>query len=107
LEIQRSWLAFVRIINGPEICDGGDFGSDSCLARGFYGGTLTCNSSCDAVSDGTCDTAQCVAVSQAEGSGAVEEVTLDVTQGEVCYLVVDGYAGALAGYTIEVACDKQ
>lgn len=32
-----------NVREGTEICDGTDVGTDSCVARGFAGGTLTCN----------------------------------------------------------------
>ncbi|MBU1537319.1 hypothetical protein KKF84_18535, partial [Myxococcota bacterium] len=30
-----------------ETCDGTEFGGDSCLGRGFYGGTLSCSTACE------------------------------------------------------------
>jgi hypothetical protein len=35
--------------NGGEVCDGTDFGSDGCQARGFVRGNLRCSESCDQV----------------------------------------------------------
>ncbi len=41
-----------QIRNGPEECDGLDLDSNSCLALGFDGGTLTCDDQCALVTDG-------------------------------------------------------
>ena len=40
---------------GAEVCDGTDFGTDSCILHGFVGGTLTCVS-CTSVTTGSCTT---------------------------------------------------
>jgi len=40
--------------NGSELCDGSDFGVETCTARGFYSGTLDCSASCDAIDDSGC-----------------------------------------------------
>ena len=60
--------------------------------------------------DGTggCDPAgQCLGSSQTNGATALEQVTFDIAPGETYYFIVDGYSGALSGYTIEVDCVKQ
>jgi hypothetical protein len=36
----------------------------------------------------------------------VEEVTFSSTSGTIYYAVVDGYDGAVSGYTLEILCDK-
>ena len=41
---------------GSEVCDGTDFGTDSCVARGFIGGTLTCDVTCGIVTTPNCTT---------------------------------------------------
>ena len=48
-----------------------------------------------------CDPAQCVAASQ-HGGLAVEEVAFDSTRDARYYAVVDGYDGAVSGYTLEI-----
>lgn len=32
--------------NGPEACEGGDLGGQTCQSLGYYGGTLSCNANC-------------------------------------------------------------
>jgi hypothetical protein len=59
-----------------------------------------------ALGDGRCDVAQCVGASQQSGT-ALEEVTFAATQGATYYLVVDGYDGAVSGYSLEIDCAKQ
>ena len=39
---------------GSEVCDGTDFGTDSCVLHGFVGGTLTCDVTCSLVTTGNC-----------------------------------------------------
>ncbi len=42
------------LIEPPEICDGGDFGGQSCTSEGFASGTLACNSSCTGFTTSAC-----------------------------------------------------
>lgn len=61
-----------------------------------------------AENDTGCDvTDQCLAISQTDGVGAVEQVTIPVTAGRIYYFVVDGWAGARAGFTMAVFCEKE
>ncbi|MBI5478053.1 MAG: hypothetical protein HY906_04315 [Deltaproteobacteria bacterium] len=53
-----------------------------------------------------CDPTRCLAASQQDGL-AVEEVTFASTRDARYYAVVDGYAGAVSGYTLEIVCAKQ
>jgi len=39
--------------------------------------------------------------------GAVEEVTFASAKGTRYYAVIDGYSGAVSGYTLEILCAKQ
>ena len=50
---------------GFEECDGAIFGDDSCRARGFFDGDLTCAEDCSATDDGSCVENVC-------GNGTVE-----------------------------------
>ena len=45
------------VVNGFETCDGFDFGTDSCFAQGFAGGSLSCLSDCSTDYTGCSDTA--------------------------------------------------
>jgi hypothetical protein len=45
-----------NIINGNEICDRTDLGSESCLTQGFDSGTLGCLSDCSGFDTGSCIT---------------------------------------------------
>lgn len=42
------------IVEGSESCDGAAFGGQTCLGRGFEGGSLSCNASCGAVVESNC-----------------------------------------------------
>lgn len=42
------------IIESPEVCDGSNFGGDTCVAHGCAGGTLTCTGSCSTISTASC-----------------------------------------------------
>jgi hypothetical protein len=53
-----------------------------------------------------CDPTRCIATSQQDGL-AIEEVTFASTRDARYYAVVDGYAGAVSGYTLEIVCAKQ
>jgi hypothetical protein len=55
--------------------------------------------------EGGCDPTQCIAASQTNGL-AVEEVTFGSEKGQRFYAVVDGYDGAVSGYTLDVRCHK-
>ena len=56
---------------------------------------------------GACDVAgQCLGSSQLGGT-AEEQITLNVTQGETYYFIVDGFGSAVSAYTIDVSCTKQ
>jgi hypothetical protein len=58
--------------------------------------------------DGTCDTATCVTASQNTGDDTQEIIAdLPVEQGQIYYLVVDGYDGAVAGFHLLVDCTRQ
>ncbi len=48
-----------HVKNGTEVCDSPDFGGDSCEARGFAGGNLTCSAGCNQISTGSCVTSVC------------------------------------------------
>jgi hypothetical protein len=53
-----------------------------------------------------CDPAtQCLAVDTQFGTTA-ETISLDTVAGQVLYFIVDGYGGAVSGYTLTVDCDK-
>lgn len=53
-----------------------------------------------------CDPTVCVAASHTSGL-AIEEVTFPSEKGQRYYAVVDGYAGAVSGYTLEILCAKK
>ncbi|MBI5480726.1 MAG: hypothetical protein HY906_17845, partial [Deltaproteobacteria bacterium] len=53
-----------------------------------------------------CDPTHCIAASQQPGL-AIEEVTFASTRDARYYAVVDGYAGAVSGYTLEIVCAKE
>ena len=55
---------------------------------------------------GGCDSTHCIAASQTDGL-AVEEVTFPSKQDDRYYAVVDGYDGAVSGYTLEIVCTKK
>lgn len=55
---------------------------------------------------GACDTSQCLGAS-ATGA-AVEQVTIpNALTDDVYYIIVDGFAGAESGYTLDVQCTRQ
>ena len=57
---------------GNEVCDGASVGSSTCQSRGHQGGTLSCNSSCSAVSESSCwDLAPAVPIAGQNGSIAL------------------------------------
>jgi hypothetical protein len=43
-----------NLIESPEVCDGSDLGGQTCLSKGFTGGTLACNGSCSAFDTSSC-----------------------------------------------------
>ena len=54
-----------------------------------------------------CDPAgKCIAASQNDGTTA-EEITLQVTQGQTLYFIVDGRATTTSSFSIEVDCTKE
>jgi hypothetical protein len=54
-----------------------------------------------------CDPDACLAASQHDGSGAIEQVTIPIVQGQTYYLAIDGYSGAASGYTLDVQCEVE
>jgi hypothetical protein len=75
---------------GEEVCDGTDFGDDSCAARGYHLGDLVCAPDCASVDASACS-GQC-------GDGAVDAVEaceLDDLGDETC-LTLGWYDGTLA-----------
>src|SRR4030042_4371548 len=51
------------VINSGEQCDGSDLGDQTCVSRGYYGGTLSCQPNC------TFNTSQCTSAPSGGGGG--------------------------------------
>ncbi len=45
-----------NIIEGSELCDGTDLAGEDCISQGFDGGSLACNTACDAFDTTACTT---------------------------------------------------
>ena len=43
-----------EMVGGDEVCDGTDFGEESCVSQGFSGGELECNATCNGFSTNGC-----------------------------------------------------
>lgn len=56
------------VIESGEQCDGADLGGQSCMTRGFFGGSLSCNSNC------TFNTSSCTSGGGGGGGGGVPGV---------------------------------
>ena len=65
-----------------------------------------------ATASGTCDLTNCLGASQLNGISPptfpqlVDTVTKTVKKGDLLNVVVDGFAGAAGGYTLQVTCTK-
>jgi hypothetical protein len=57
--------------------------------------------------DGTCNPSVCMAASQTSGTGAEQIMQFPVAKGDDLHVIVDGFAGATAGYSLQVQCTKQ
>jgi len=77
------------LLNGSEVCDGSNLNGQTCVSRGYAGGTLACNSSCTGF-----NTAGCYTTTQSCGNGLVEGTEVcdgSNLNGQTC--VSRGYAG--------------
>ena len=50
------------VVEGDEVCDGGDLNGESCATQGFDGGFLFCNSACDGFDTSSCENFSCAFV---------------------------------------------
>jgi hypothetical protein len=86
------------IKNGPELCDGSDFGSSTCFNAGYYGEkTLGCKSDC------TFDTSQCTGGHCGDGViNGLEECDGAAMGSATCASL--GYLGSLSTLACSSAC---
>ncbi|MFH2006358.1 MAG: lamin tail domain-containing protein [bacterium] len=73
------------VIEGTELCDGTDLGSETCVDQGYGGGTLACNATCDGYVTTGCDPC---GNDQLDGTELCDGIELD---GETC--VDQGFGG--------------
>jgi hypothetical protein len=53
-----------------------------------------------------CDVSQCKGASQIAGTNVKDTLTLNVTQGQTYYFIVDGPSAANVSYTLQTLCTK-
>lgn len=111
------------VLGGTTASDANDFGSYACGSRPDTGGEVVYLMEAPMTGDVTvtmtpydgdldlamlsaCDASFCLDTSQTSAL-APETVTFVATKGQPLYIAVDGFAGAVSAFTLDVSCTKQ